>query len=120
MRSDIGIMGYLEAAARQESKRQAAIANNIANMNTPGYRRVDIKFNDILAEKISEGREISTEESEPQLIEPRNSPINEMGNDVSLDSEVGDMVKNSLMHKTYIRLLELKYRQIDMATNFNK
>jgi flagellar basal-body rod protein FlgB len=118
--SDIGITGYLEAGIKTESLRQSAISNNIANMNTPGYRKVDVKFNELLAEKISEGRELSTEDATPELFEPQTSPINEQGSDVLLETEVGEMVKNSIRHKTYMRLLAQRYRQIDMATNLTR
>jgi flagellar basal body rod protein FlgB len=37
------------------------------------------------------------------------------GNDVSLETEVGQMVKNTLRHKTYVRLLNKKYHQIELA-----
>jgi flagellar basal body rod protein FlgB len=34
-----------------------------------------------------------------------------------LDVEVGDMVKNSIRYKAFIRLLNKKYSQIDEAIN---
>ncbi len=35
---------FLEAGLRAESLRQKAIANNVANLKTNGYRTVDVKF----------------------------------------------------------------------------
>jgi flagellar basal body rod protein FlgB len=37
------------------------------------------------------------------------------GNDVHLESEVGEMVKNTLRHRAYVRLLRKKYDQIELA-----
>jgi len=34
---------------------------------------------------------------------------------VSLEAEVGKMVKNTLRHTAYVRLLSKKYRQIELA-----
>jgi flagellar basal-body rod protein FlgB len=120
MASDVGIMSYLEAGIRQEGLRQSAIANNIANMSTPGYRRVDVKFNEVLAQKMADGTEISTEDMESEIIEPRTTALNEQGNDVSIDSEVGDLVKNSTNHKIYMRLLSKKYQQLSTAMDLAK
>jgi flagellar basal-body rod protein FlgB len=115
-----GVLGYLEAGIKLESLRQKAIANNMANMNTPGYRRVDVKFNDILAQKISEGEVLDSTEPEPDIFQPLNTTVKPDGNDVSLDTEVGELVKNSLRHKAYTRLLARTYRNLDAAINFNR
>ena len=43
------IVDFLDAGIRAESLRQKAIAGNIANLETPGYRRIDVKFDELLA-----------------------------------------------------------------------
>ncbi|MCK5174217.1 MAG: flagellar basal body rod protein FlgB, partial [Planctomycetes bacterium] len=52
---DTNMMNYLEASMRAEGTRQRVIANNIANMNTPGFRRSDIDFQDVLSKAIGSG-----------------------------------------------------------------
>ena len=42
------LLSLLEAGARAEGLRHKAIASNIANLQTPGYRRVDIRFEEFL------------------------------------------------------------------------
>ena len=37
------------------------------------------------------------------------------GNDVMMETEVGEMVKNSLLHQTYTLLLKKKYEQMRAA-----
>ncbi|OFW32902.1 MAG: flagellar basal-body rod protein FlgB [Candidatus Aquicultor primus] len=120
MASDMQIIRYLEAGIRTESARQNAIASNIANISTPGYRRVDVKFNEILADKINNNNDLETEDENIELFTPMNTAAKPDGNDVSLDGEIGEMVENSLKHKTYTRILAQKYRQMDLAINFNK
>ena len=107
------IMGYLESGIRAEGLRQKAIASNIANSETPGYQRVDIRFATLVAEAM-EGRG-EPEEIEAELFKPMDTAVNSKGNDVNLDSEIGEMVKNSLLQKTYMKLLARKYRQIETA-----
>jgi flagellar basal-body rod protein FlgB len=109
------IFDFLEAGIRAESLRQKAIANNIANLETPGYRRIDVKFEELLARALNSHGAVELSELEPQIHQPKQTPVNSNGNDVSLESEVGQMVKNTLRFKTYIRLLNKKYNQMQLA-----
>ncbi len=109
------IIDFLEAAIRAESLRQKAIANNIANLQTPGYRSIDVKFEELLAKALDSPGTVKLSEIEPQIHQPKQTPVKSNGNDVSLEAEVGKMVKNSLLHTTYIRLINKKYRQMELA-----
>jgi flagellar basal-body rod protein FlgB len=42
----------LERALEGSAARQQALANNIANANTPGYQRVDVDFHRVIADAI--------------------------------------------------------------------
>lgn len=109
------IVDFLEAGIRAESLRQKAIANNIANLETSGYRRIDVKFEELLAKALNSPGAVELSELEPQIHQPLKTPVNSNGNDVSLESEVGQMVKNTLRYKAYIRLLNKKYNQMQLA-----
>jgi len=109
------IVELLEAGIRAEGLRQKAIANNIANLETPGYSRIDVKFEELLAKALDSAGEVKLSEIEAEIYQPKQTPVKSNGNDVSLEVEVGEMVKNSLRHKAYIRLLNKMYRQIEMA-----
>jgi len=54
---------------------------------------------------------------EPVVYEPRNTPVKANGNDVNLETEVGEMVKNSLRHKTLVLLLHKKVKGLDAIIN---
>jgi flagellar basal-body rod protein FlgB len=120
MANDLNIINYLEAGIRNESMRQSAIAGNIANLETPGYRRIDIKFNDVLAQKIAGDETLTADDVAPELFVPQKTPLAPNGNDVSFDSELGELVKNSIRHKTYTRILAKQYQQYDMAMNLQR
>ncbi|RKY23688.1 MAG: flagellar basal body rod protein FlgB [Planctomycetota bacterium] len=111
------ITDFIEAGIRAETLRQKAIANNIANLQTPGYRRIDVKFKELLAKAMDSSGAVDFSKIEMELYHPKQTPIKSNGNDVNLESEVGEMVKNTLRHKAYIRLLNKKYRQIELAMN---
>jgi flagellar basal-body rod protein FlgB len=111
------IFDLIEAGIRAESLKQKAIANNVANMNTPGYRRIDVRFKELLADALKSSEDVDLEEVQAELYHPLNTPVSSNGNDVILESEVGDMVKNSLVHRAYVQLLGKKYKQMDLAIN---
>ena len=109
------IIALIEAGIRAEGFRQKAIANNVANLETPGYRRIDVKFEELLAKSIDSSGAIDLSKLEPQVYQPKQTPVKSNGNDVSLETEVGQMIKNTLRHKAYVRMLNKKYKQIELA-----
>ena len=117
MASEINMLNLLESGLKAEGLRQKAIANNVANLETPGFRRSDVRFEDILNDALNSGGTKSPELVEAELYQPKNTAVNANNNDVSLDHEVGEMVKNNLRHKTMALILKKKYRQIDAAIN---
>ena len=117
--SKTGIIDLLESGIRAETLRQQAISNNVANLQTPGYRRLGVRFEQLLAKAIDSGdvENVDLEAIKAELYQPKNTAISPTGNDVNLEAEVGDMVKNSIRYKAFIRLLSKKYAQIDEAIN---
>jgi len=116
MSKTIDTIELLEAGLRAESLRQKAIANNVANLETPGYRRIDVKFEELLAKALdSSSGSGDVTEIEPQIYQPKQTAVKSNGNDVNFEVEVGEMVKNTIRHKAYIRLLSKKFKQIELA-----
>jgi flagellar basal-body rod protein FlgB len=117
MSSINNIFDVIQSGINAESLRQKTIASNVANAQTPGYRRVDVGFKEMLAKALESPGDTNMDDIEPEIYQTMNTPLNEKNNDVALEVEVGEMVKNTLRHKTYIRLLQKKYQQIDLAIN---
>ncbi len=109
------LLSLLEAGARAEGLRQKAIASNVANLQTPGYRRVDVRFEEFLAKALDSGRPVNPEELKAELFQPKTTELKKNGNDVSWEAEVGHMMKNSIRHKTYLRLMSKIYQQMALA-----
>ncbi|MCE5187433.1 MAG: flagellar basal body protein [Planctomycetaceae bacterium] len=115
MIQDSTVINLLEAGLRAEGLRQQTIANNVANINTEGFRRSDIKFEQALQKAMGQDGSFDLEKVEVETFQPLNTSINEYGSDVNLDSEVGELVKNSIRHRTYMLVLKKKYTQMDDA-----
>lgn len=114
------ITNLLEAGARAEGMRQQAIAANVSNLNTPGYRALGVEFEELLEKALASGSVRKISELTPELYHPEDTPVKANGNDVVFEVEVGKMVQNSLRHKTFIRLLSKKYQQIEQAIDTNR
>ena len=118
MIQDSTVMDLLTAGLRAESQRQQTIANNIANINTDGFRRSEINFDEVLAKALGKSGSFDPKTLKTEVFQPEDTPINESGSDVGLDTEVGEMAKNSLRHRTYMLVLKKKYQQMDQAMKF--
>ncbi|MCP4377236.1 MAG: hypothetical protein GY794_13805 [bacterium] len=115
MAANVTKIDYLEAALKGGSIRQATIANNIANLATPDYRRVTIPFEQRLAKAIASGKKVDIEALSKDVIRPKTTAVDANGNDVTLEMEIGEMIKNVGMQKTYLRLLAKTYRKMESA-----
>ena len=112
---DDATIRLIESSLAARGVRAKVIANNIANINTPGFRRNEVQFEQMLAEAIKSGKLDGLDDLEPEIVQPMDTPLNDAGSDVSLDQEVGELVKNGAMYKTYMRVLNRLYQQMQMA-----
>ncbi len=115
MSSFVDTVKLLEAGIKAEGLRQNTIASNLANIETPGYRRLDVKFEELLDKAMQSPEEVDSEDIEPEVYQPENTPLRPNGNDVVLETEIGEMLKNSLRHTAYVRLLRKKFAQMETA-----
>ncbi len=105
----------LQAGMKAEFLRQKTIAANISNIETPGYRASDVRFEDLLAKALKSNSASAIKDIKPEIFQPNQTTVKANGNDVSFEAEVGRMVENTLKHKTYVRLLQKKLQQMDQA-----
>ncbi len=109
----VNTIEVIETGLKAQSMRGAVIANNIANIGTPGYHRREVRFEDALAKAIDSGQSPSS--VDPIILATNDGAADDTGNDVNLDLEVGELVKNDAAYKTYMRLMAKLYHQMDLA-----
>jgi flagellar basal-body rod protein FlgB len=114
MAEPAGITELLTVGLKTSGARGKAIANNIANLETPGYRRKDVRFEEALMQALKRG-DAKLDGVQAEIVEPRTNQAGPNGNDVNLDEEIGEMVRNSARYKTCMRVLQKVYRQMEMA-----
>ena len=115
MPQPVDIIGLLESGIRAEETRQRTIASNIANLETPGYRRLDVRFEELLTKALRSPHAAEAGDVEPEVFEPTSTPIKANGNNVSMEMEIGAMLKNASRQTAFIRLLRKKFSQIENA-----
>jgi flagellar basal-body rod protein FlgB len=79
--------------------RHEALSNNIANAETPGYKRRDlpVTFEKELTEAVARGQKVRLKELPIRTeIDKRTKPIRLDGNNVELDKELLEINRNAL------------------------
>jgi flagellar basal-body rod protein FlgB len=98
--------------------RHRVIANNIANVETPGFTRSDVSFEDSLRQAIDSSADMAEGEINsisPEAVPDATSPARPDGNNVTIDREMADLTKNSLSYEALTQLYNLKGSMIRQA-----
>jgi len=83
-----GFLSFYDGVFATAQGREALIANNIANANTPGFKAMDIPFQDTLAAHLSGA-------APPDAQYRATTTVGLDGNDVELDGERVEGAKNA-------------------------
>jgi flagellar basal-body rod protein FlgB len=123
-------MRTLEIALDVASARHQVIANNVANVNTPGFKAADVDFVSSLEQAITDRAQSTrhgltgrmTRAGHLAISGPtsaRRSPIAQTvdegvsmkvdGNSVDIDLEMAKMTENATMYNTFAQLVSSKF-----------
>ncbi|MBI3818432.1 MAG: flagellar biosynthesis protein FlgB [Planctomycetes bacterium] len=102
---------HLERAMEVAMTRHRVIQTNIANANTPGYRRKEVQFESLLREA---GNSNDTLAVEPKIVEDT-TPGRSDGNNVLFDREYADLEKNRLQFEAMAEIINSQFQGIRMA-----
>lgn len=106
------LLRYMDVA----SFREKLVVGNIANIDTPGYKTVDINFRDALA---NADQNLSAGPLPPQVEQAQGLIERPDGNNVSLDRESVILAGVQLEYRTAVALLKQEFNRIQMAINEN-
>lgn len=94
------------------------IANNIANINTPGYKKMEVSFAEQLEKVIKDTSANKYDTFQPKVVvskEGTNETARNDGNNVDMDKEVSSLMKNTLSYNIYTQLLAKKMELVKSA-----
>lgn len=125
-----GKTAFLEKALDASWMKNTAILNNMANVDTPGYKRQDVRFEDILTEmtdlpmaETGDGNPKFMPVSssalmnsiQPSIVTDDNTRTRKDGNNVDADVEMTEMAKNTIKYNGLIQILSKEYSKLKTA-----
>ncbi|MFP4465467.1 MAG: flagellar basal body rod protein FlgB [Candidatus Goldiibacteriota bacterium] len=127
------IYQILEKSLSAASMQHKMVANNIANAETPGYKRSEVVFQNKLAEilddsaknylplNITNSRHIpimpnmNISDLEPEIVTRTETSLRTDKNNVDIDSEMSKLAENTASYSTLARLTSLKLGMLKTA-----
>lgn len=101
--------------------RQNVISENIANNDTPGYKRKDVKFEGLLQEALmstDKVSDINLNTLTPQVeIDKSNLSYRLDGNNVNIDTEMTELTKNQIKFNVLIDQVSNNFSRIKTVLN---
>ena len=106
----------LEQALSGSSLRQSVLANNLANANTPNYKRSDVNFGATLAQAmggINPAASIRDTRFAPQV--DTSAAERADGNNVDVATEMASLSENSLTFQTLAEVTKSRIKMLEIA-----
>lgn len=119
----------LERALASSSMRHKVISNNIANVNTPGFKRSDVVFEDKLAEALNPAKAVLARTNPrhmtgghggsfaPFIATDVNTSFRTDGNNVDIDAEMANLAKNNIYYDAVAQQLGRYFSNLKSAIN---
>jgi flagellar basal-body rod protein FlgB len=109
-----GTDSYLRAAMSGLAARQRAIANNVANVDTPGYKASEVRFEDALKNAMSRGKtaaapdqaSLNTAASRSTLVYATSARGD--GNNVDIDREMEMLGEANLNYSALTQVMQTR------------
>lgn len=114
----------LQNALSASATRHKLISNNIANVNTPRFKRSDLAFEDVLGETMTEAQsQLSRTNARhlegrptggfgPQIVTDNTTSTRTDDNNVDIDIEMANMAKNTLYYQAVAQTLGKYYSDL--------
>jgi flagellar basal-body rod protein FlgB len=98
-------IGAVHTALRGLATRQRVIADNIANVETPGFTAKRVSFEDSLGRAVRAGMPALANVA----VADADDPANVNGNNVQLDQETLDLVDTGLQYQLMVEAMNAKF-----------
>jgi flagellar basal-body rod protein FlgB len=108
-----GTDSYLRAAMSGLAARQRAIASNVANVDTPGYKASEVRFEDTLKSAISRGAGATVNQASLNAAASRSTLVDATstradGNNVDIDREMELLGEANLNYSAMTQLMSTR------------
>ena len=125
-----GTISLLEKSLNLRSMQHRALASNIANMDTPNYKAVELAVEEEMKKKSDNAASIQLVRTRPNHIPLRQNWTNHVnlkaakppqfslrgdGNTVDLDRTMGKLAENTILYKTAAQIISQKFNGLKNA-----
>ena len=106
--------------------RQKVISDNLANMDTPGFKSSGVEFEDILSRALeyftSSDQDVAKKVAgiEPRIVEDKSTQVREDGNNVDVDAQSIELVRALLQYESMARVVSDNIARMKYAVNGGK
>lgn len=104
----------LNRAIAGTSLRQTAIANNLANADTPGYQREDVDFHSALKSAIGSGS-AAVQSVTPSVQADPTAPLRYDGSNIDTDKENAAMAENGIEQEALVNVSKARVDILKIA-----
>jgi flagellar basal-body rod protein FlgB len=104
----------LERALQGAGLRQQALSNNLANVNTPGFKRSDVDFHASLTAALA-GGERAVGGTPFALQTDTASAMRADGNNVDVDQEMANLTENASEYQALLAVAKSRLQMIQTA-----
>lgn len=126
-----GKTAILEKALDASWMKNEVIANNIANVNTPGFKKSYVRFEDQMASATSDFQIGSMQKdskflpigndsrsiSSPEVMQESFTSVRKDGNNVDVDVEMAELAKNTIKFNAIVSQISRQFNNIRNAIN---
>ena len=100
--------------------RNSVISNNIANVDTPGFKRQDVKFEDYLMNEVGYTDSLDDEVADADLDSLNGTTYTDYatvsyrldGNNVDIDTENSELAKNQIKYYTMLDSVSQEFNRL--------
>ncbi len=116
-------LNFLKKALDGSWTRNKVISNNIANVNTPGYKKKSVNFEEQLKRELSQKNSVSMMTTNDKHIstkttshlyvkEHKNYSTRKDKNNVNIDKQMANMTKNNIMYNSLLKQVSYEFNEI--------
>lgn len=125
------LVSILEKALEGSSLRHSVISNNIANVNTPGFKKSEVDFRDALKRQLEKPavqrlkqtrlKHLPDKEADLlsgfQVVKESNSSLRTDGNNVDIEMELAGLAENTIYYNSLVQLLSSQISLLKTSIN---
>lgn len=118
-----GTIESLENSLNYSNKKNQVISNNIANVDTPGFKSQNVQFKDVLKNEVNTNltanktnllhKDFTAKDSNKFAItSSQNTTYNNNKNNVDIDKEMTELAKNQIQYQGLVERINGKFNNI--------